>query len=121
MDIEIDNPLSSDMKFLRNSIIPGLMKAVNFNINHGNKNFKLFEIGAIHKKIIAKKSNNYIQENSLGIAWCSLSKKDWKNNAILDLGRENFFSNTIFFSSKIDFLNSNSFVPTNCSFELTIC
>ena len=85
MDVEIDNPLSSDMKFLRNSIIPGLMKAVNFNINHGNKNFKLFEVGAIHKKIIAKKINNYIQENSLGIAWCSLSKKDWKNNAILDI------------------------------------
>ena len=85
MDVEINNPLSSDMKYLRNAIIPGLIKAVNFNINHGNKNFKLFEMGAIHKNIVTKKSNTYVQENSLGIAWCSLSKKDWKNNDILDV------------------------------------
>ena len=85
MDVEISNPLSSDMKYLRNSIIPGLLNAVSFNINHGNKNFKLFEMGAIHKNIIDKKEKKYIQENSLGISWCSLVKKDWKNSGILDL------------------------------------
>ena len=51
MDVEISNPLSKDMKYLRNSIIPGLIRALSHNINHGNKNFKLFEIGTIHKKI----------------------------------------------------------------------
>ena len=35
-NVEIANPLSSDMQFLRNSIIPGLIKAVEFNLNHAD-------------------------------------------------------------------------------------
>ena len=84
-DIEITNPLSSDMKYLRNSIIPGLINAVAFNINHNNKNFKLFEIGSIHKKITTKNGNRYIEENSLGLSWCYLTKKDWKDKSTFDI------------------------------------
>ena len=85
MDVEISNPLSKDMKYLRNSIIPGLIRALSHNINHGNKNFKLFEIGTIHKKIKAKDGNQYIQENHLGIAWNYTDVKDWKEKNSFDL------------------------------------
>ena len=85
MDVEISNPLSKDMKYLRNSIIPGLMRALYHNINHGNKNFKLFEIGTIHKKIKSKDENKYIQENHLGIAWNYMDIKDWKEKNSFDL------------------------------------
>ena len=66
------------MKFLRNSILPGLIRALSYNINHGNKNFKLFEIGSIHKKLKSNNNKRYIQENYLGLAWNFLDIKDWK-------------------------------------------
>ena len=84
MDVELDNPLSSDMRFLRNSIIPGLSKAVEYNMNHGNKNFKLFEIGEVHKKIILKDGSKYVQSTLLGLSWCCLESKDWKNKDKFD-------------------------------------
>ena len=85
MDVEISNPLSKDMKYLRNSIIPGLLRALSYNINHGNKNFKLFEVGNIHKKIKAGSEFKYIQENHLGIAWNCLDMRDWKEKDGFDL------------------------------------
>ena len=110
MDIEISNPLSKDMKYLRNSIIPGLMRALSHNINHGNKNFKLFEIGTIHKKIKSKKGNQYIQENHLGIAWNCMDIKDWKEKNSFDLysvkGDIQYLFNMI--SLNVDFNNKNS-------------
>ena len=78
-NVEIANPLSSDMQFLRNSIIPGLIKAVEFNLNHGNLDFKLFEVGEVHKVINTNKTSRYIQNSNLGIAWCCFGNKNWKN------------------------------------------
>ena len=83
-NVEIANPLSLEMQFLRNSLIPGLMKAVEFNLNHGNLDFKLFEIGEIHKLINANNSNRYIQNSHLGIAWCCFGSKNWKNQNKFD-------------------------------------
>ena len=42
-DVLISNPLSAEMKYLRNSIIPGLVSAAEYNINHQNQYFKIFE------------------------------------------------------------------------------
>ena len=85
MNVEIDNPLSSDMKYLRNSIIPGLIRAVAFNINHGNKDFKLFEIGEVHKKIKIKEMNKYIENSVLGLSWCRLGNKNWRDQNTFDI------------------------------------
>ena len=84
MDVEIDNPLSSDMRFLRNSIVPGLVKAVEYNMNHGSRNFKLFEMGEVHKKITLKDGNKYVQNSVLGLVWCCLDSKDWKDKNKFD-------------------------------------
>ena len=83
-NVEIANPLSSDMQFLRNSIIPGLIKAVEFNLNHGNLDFKLFEVGEVHKVINTNKTSRYIQNSKLGIAWCCFGNKNWKNKNKFD-------------------------------------
>ena len=85
MDVEISNPLSREMKYLRNSIIPGLLRALSYNINHGNKNFKLFETGVVHKRIKSKSEFKYIQENHLGIIWNYSDCKDWKEKDEIDL------------------------------------
>ncbi len=84
MDVELDNPLSSDMRFLRNSILPGLAKAVEYNMNHGNRDFKLFEMGEVHKRINLKDGSKYVQSTLLGLSWCCLESKDWKNKDKFD-------------------------------------
>ena len=85
MNVEIANPLSKSMKYLRNSIIPGLIRALSHNINHGNKNFKLFEVGNVHKKIKTRDGIKYIQEYHLGLAWNCSDHKDWKETDLFDL------------------------------------
>ena len=72
------------MQFLRTSIIPGLIKAVEFNLNHGNLDFKLFELGEVHKVINTNNTNRYIQNSYLGIAWCCFGNKNWKNQNKFD-------------------------------------
>jgi Phenylalanyl-tRNA synthetase beta subunit len=42
------NPLSNDMSFLRTSLLPGLIKAADFNIKNSSNSFKLYELGNVH-------------------------------------------------------------------------
>ncbi|MCU7495088.1 MAG: phenylalanine--tRNA ligase subunit beta [Ignavibacteria bacterium] len=49
--VEMLNPLSSDMAALRTSLLPGALYAVSKNLNVGEKNLKLFEIGHIFNKL----------------------------------------------------------------------
>ena len=42
------NPLNNDMSFLRTSLLPGLVKAADFNIKNSSSSFKLFELGSVH-------------------------------------------------------------------------
>ncbi len=45
--IELRNPLSSELAFLRTSLIPGLVQAASFNLRRQQKTVQLFEIGAV--------------------------------------------------------------------------
>jgi phenylalanyl-tRNA synthetase beta chain len=48
--VKLLNPLSSDMAYLRTSLIPGALAVVERNINAGEKNLELFEIGNVFNK-----------------------------------------------------------------------
>jgi phenylalanyl-tRNA synthetase beta chain len=48
--VKLLNPLSSDMAYLRTSLIPGALSVVEKNINSGEKNLELFEIGNVFNK-----------------------------------------------------------------------
>ena len=41
--ISLSNPLNKNMKYIRNSIAPGLIRAVSFNQNRKVKNYKIFD------------------------------------------------------------------------------
>lgn len=43
----LSNPLSSDMNVLRPSLLPGLIHAVQHNVNHKNPDVALFEVGRV--------------------------------------------------------------------------
>ena len=68
--------------------------------------FYIFKVYVLETFTLKTKLTQPIKGYLLGLGILTLVSFLYKNNAILDLGRENFFSNTIFFSSKIDFLNT---------------
>lgn len=43
--VEVKNPLSSEQEILRPSLLPSLLGAIQLNINRGQKDLRLFEIG----------------------------------------------------------------------------
>lgn len=45
--IEVDNPLASEESVLRRSLMPGLLRALQFNLNRNESNIRLFEIGKV--------------------------------------------------------------------------
>lgn len=45
--VELINPINADQSIMRQSIIPGLLRSVAYNQNHGVKNIQLFEIGSV--------------------------------------------------------------------------
>ncbi|MDD5765626.1 MAG: phenylalanine--tRNA ligase subunit beta [Candidatus Marinimicrobia bacterium] len=47
--IKLKNPLSQEMAYMRNSLVPGMIGAAKRNINRKNGNLKLFEIGYIQE------------------------------------------------------------------------
>lgn len=60
------NPLSSDLSVLRNTLLYGMLEAVNYNINRKNENLKLFEFGnSYHKEEV--KGFPYTERKQVGI------------------------------------------------------
>ncbi len=45
--IELLNPMNAKQKYMRQSLIPGLLHNVSFNLNHGVSNIKLYETGKV--------------------------------------------------------------------------
>ena len=46
--VEVANPLSKDMAFMRTSLVPSMLSVIRNNIYHGAKNLRLFEIGKVY-------------------------------------------------------------------------
>ena len=78
---EIINESSQDMKFMRNSLMPGLLKAVSFNEKRGQNYFKLFELGRVHS--IVKSYNK--EEDNVGFVWYGKNDEHWNNKFFADI------------------------------------
>jgi phenylalanyl-tRNA synthetase beta chain len=48
--VRLENPLSEEAAYLRTSLVPGLVDQVEYNLNRGNADVKLFEGGDIFEK-----------------------------------------------------------------------
>lgn len=80
------NPITTEMSALRPSMLPGLLKVVGHNQNHGQTALRLFEFGRVHSK---KKTNlslvgDYTELESL-IVVCS---GNWANQEWASASRE---------------------------------
>jgi len=49
--VRVLNPLSEDHQALRESLLPGLLKAVSYNQDRGRKDVWLFEIGRVYRRV----------------------------------------------------------------------
>ncbi|OUX36908.1 MAG: phenylalanine--tRNA ligase subunit beta [Candidatus Pelagibacter sp. TMED273] len=78
---EIINESSVDMKYMRNSLMPGLLAAVSFNEKRKVNHFKFFEIGRVHS--LLKNYNN--EEETLGMVWYGHNYNHWRNDCETDI------------------------------------
>ncbi len=44
-EVELLNPISTEERFLRSRLLPGLVRRLEYNLSRGNRNVRLFEIG----------------------------------------------------------------------------
>ena len=68
--VKIQNPLTQDQGLLRPSLLPSLLSAAVFNINRGQKNLKLFEIG----KVYGPRG----EQETLGVLMTGRFDEDWR-------------------------------------------
>jgi len=61
--VRVLNPLSEDHQVMRQSLLPGLIRAAKYNRDHGEKNIWLFEIGRTYAKQASSKPADYEQSN----------------------------------------------------------
>jgi phenylalanyl-tRNA synthetase beta chain len=63
--VEIRNPLTEDTGFLRTMLVPGLVRSVKRNFNHGTREVRLFELGKAFRK---GEGDTPVERRVLGIA-----------------------------------------------------
>ena len=95
--ISLSNPLNKNMQYIRNSIAPGLLKAISFNQNRKIKNYKLFEVGATYQSLDKSPPE---EDMRLGIAWPHIQFDNWG-----DKEKYNFFNSKGDLDSFLDCLN----------------
>ncbi len=73
--VELLNPLSEDLKWLRPDLFSSLLNVVRHNRNHQVEGIKVFEIG---NTFLPQEQGNPVESFQLGIAWCgSDSCENW--------------------------------------------
>ena len=82
--IKLKNPLSQDLKYLRNSLLPGLLKAVSYNLNRNIDYIKFYEIGSC--QFFDNTKYNFSNEiRFLNVVWCGVNSKHWKYTNNIDV------------------------------------
>ncbi len=78
--VTVQNPQNQDMTDLRTSLIPGMLQVVKHNLNRGNENLRLYEIGRIFSKDPFPGSAHYIKDyhegDSIGLMLTGLRNPD---------------------------------------------
>lgn len=83
--VKLLNPLSSDLALMRQSMMPGLLENVDYNINRKNSNIKFFEFG----KIYNKKEKGFEENYRLAILLSgNKTQENWANPSV----KTNFYT-----------------------------
>lgn len=82
--VQLLNPLSKELEFMRQSLLPGLLENILLNQNYQNTNVRLFEFGKHYNYFSLFKENDvtrkYKEKEFLSIIICgSENTENWKN------------------------------------------
>jgi phenylalanyl-tRNA synthetase beta chain len=78
-DITLQLPMSADKSVIRQTAIPSLLKAVEYNLARNVKDINIYEISNVYYK----KNNEYIEESKLSIAMLGdYLNNNWQGNTI---------------------------------------
>ncbi|HHZ84606.1 MAG TPA: phenylalanine--tRNA ligase subunit beta, partial [Gammaproteobacteria bacterium] len=76
--IFVNNPISENMNIMRPSLLPGLLDTLSYNLNQGNENLKIFEIGTVFQK---GKNHKIKQKELIGGLISGIKDKDnWSSS-----------------------------------------
>ncbi|MBI5873999.1 MAG: phenylalanine--tRNA ligase subunit beta [Candidatus Omnitrophica bacterium] len=76
--LELENPLTRDLRILRPTLIPSLLNCVSFNVNHNNKDLEFFEIARVFG---AEGTSKGPETLSLGIVLCGEKRSTWQKES----------------------------------------
>ena len=82
--IQLLNPLSQEMAYLRNSLIPGLLNAVSINERRQQSRFKILEIGQIHKRVDTKETTS-VESSAFALVWYDNANPHWRELPQFDI------------------------------------
>jgi phenylalanyl-tRNA synthetase beta chain len=71
-DVTLLNPLSNELDVMRQTLLFGGLKSIEFNQNRQNPDLKLFEFGNVYAKI----EGNYIEAKKLGMWICGANQPE---------------------------------------------
>ena len=105
--IFVNNPISQNMNVMRSSLLPGLLETLIFNLNNGEEDLKIFEIGSVFSKERGDKINQ--KEMIGGLIAGNKEPKNWsvenKPQDFYDL--KGSLENILVSSSTYDFRKAN--------------
>jgi phenylalanyl-tRNA synthetase beta chain len=69
--VKVLNPVSAEMQALRTSMVPGTLEVVRLNLNRGNADLRLFEIGKVYHRSSERldRVEDFVEEDRLMLAW----------------------------------------------------
>lgn len=84
--VKLLNPLSADLDSMRQSLIPGGLEVISYNIKRQSNDLKLYEIGNVYSynadptdPMSGNKQSNYSEQLNLGLFISAPSVKSWRN------------------------------------------
>ncbi|MEJ2629113.1 MAG: hypothetical protein P8078_11205, partial [bacterium] len=117
--VQVENPLSPETTFLRNSCIPSLLDTIKWNINRSLNNVRIFEIGRI---FIDRKNLLPLEKTDIVCALTGMGKKVQLWNKERDK-EVSFYQLKGMVESLLDFfhIKNYSFTPKKTSFFADDC
>ncbi len=79
--VELLNPLNTEQSVMRQSMLPGLLRSVEYNLSRGVKNIQLYEIGTVFIASDGKKKPKEISKLG-GVLAGSMQESSWNNKAV---------------------------------------
>jgi len=123
--INVLNPQSNDMAFLRTSLIPGALITVSKNIKAGEKNLVLFEIGNVFNNVGEKEIKSYDDfvelQKLIFLLTGKLNEKQWNyDEKLCDFYYlKGIINNFIIKISLDNVLNDSYYVSANSLFDFS--